>query len=131
MTLQDLQEIVERQPNNAQALNALGYTLVDRTERIAEGVKLVERAYKLNSGDPAITDSMGWEYYRLGRYEEALRLLRKAFTMNNDAEIAAHLGEVMWVSGDPDGAREVWDAALRETPEHKVLLDVINRFTND
>lgn len=131
VTIQDLQEIIERQPNNAQALNALGYTLVDRTDRIAEGVKLVERAYKQNSSDAAITDSMGWAYYRMGRYEEALRLLRKAFSMNKDGEIAAHLGEVMWVSGDQDGAREVWDAALRETPEHKVLLDVINRFTND
>jgi len=131
VTIQDLQEIIEIQPNNAQALNALGYTLVDRTDRIAEGVKLVERAYKLNSTDPAITDSMGWAYYRQGRHSDALRLLRKAFAMNNDAEIAAHLGEVMWVNGDQDGAREIWDAALRQTPQHKVLLDVINRFTND
>lgn len=131
VTIHDLQEIVERQPNNVQALNALGYTLVDRTDRVAEGVKLVERAFKINANDPAITDSMGWAYYRQGRYEEALRLLRKAFTQNQDAEIAAHLGEVMWVSGDQEGAREVWDAALRQTPEHKVLLKVINRFTND
>jgi len=131
VTIQDLQEIIERQPNNAQALNALGYTLVDRTDRVADGVKLVERAYKLNTNDPAITDSMGWAYYRIGRHKEALGLLRKAFSMNNDAEIAAHLGEVLWVSGDQHGAKEVWDAALRETPEHRVLLDVINRFTND
>ncbi|MDH5446122.1 MAG: tetratricopeptide repeat protein, partial [Gammaproteobacteria bacterium] len=128
VTVQDLQEIVERQPNNAQALNALGYTLVDRTDRLDEGVKLIERAYKLNSSDPAITDSMGWAYYRQGKLTEALRLLRKAFSLNNDGEIAAHLGEVMWVSGDKDGAREIWDAALRQTPEHKVLLDVIQRF---
>jgi len=131
VTIHDLQEIVERQPNNAQALNALGYTLVDRTDRIADGVKLVERAYKLNTNDPAITDSMGWAYYRIGRHTDALRLLRKAFSLNKDAEIAAHLGEVMWVNGDQDGAKEVWEAALRETPQHKVLLDVINRFTND
>ncbi len=130
VTIQDLQEIVERQPNNVQALNALGYTLVDRTDRLAEGVKLVERAYKLNTNDPAITDSMGWAYYRVGRHEEALRLLRKAFSLNKDAEIAAHLGEVLWVSGDQTGAREVWEEALRETPKHKVLLDVINRFTH-
>jgi len=131
VTIQDLEEIIQRQPNNTQALNALGYTLVDRTNRIDEGVKLVERAYKLNSNDPAITDSMGWAYYRQGRHEEALRLLRKAFAVNKDAEIAAHLGEVMWVSGDQRGAKEVWDEALRATPQHKVLLDVISRFTND
>ena len=131
VTIQDLQEIIERQPNNVQALNALGYTLVDRTDRIDEGVKLVERAYKLNTNDPAITDSMGWAYYRQGRHEDALRLLRKAFSLNKDAEIAAHLGEVMWVIGDQDGAKEIWDEALRETPKHKLLLDVINRLTND
>lgn len=131
VTIQDLQNIVERQPNNAQALNALGYTLVDRTDRVAEGVKLIERAYKINGNDPAISDSMGWAYYRMGRHAEALSLLRKAFSINKDAEIAAHLGEVLWVSGDQDGAKEVWDSALRETPEHKLLLDVINRFTND
>ncbi len=131
VTIQDLREIIERQPNNVQALNALGYTLVDRTKQIAEGVKLVERAYKLNTNDPAITDSMGWAYYRQGRYQDALRLLRKAFALNKDAEIAAHLGEVMWVNGDRDGAKEIWDEALRETHEHKILLDVINRLTHD
>ncbi|MDH5408402.1 MAG: tetratricopeptide repeat protein [Gammaproteobacteria bacterium] len=129
IAVQDLKEITIRQPNNAQALNALGYTLIDRTDQIAEGVKYIERAYQLNSTDAAIIDSMGWAYYRQGRYKESLKFLRKAFSMHKDAEIAAHLGEVMWVIGDKEGARDVWDEALKETPEHKILLDVIKRFS--
>lgn len=128
VAVQDLKAITERQPNNAQALNALGYTLIDRTEKIAEGLVYIERAYQINSNDPAILDSMGWAYYRQGRHDESLGFLRRAFSMNKDAEIAAHLGEVMWVSGDQEGAQEVWDEALRATPSHKILLDVIERF---
>ncbi|MDH5181357.1 MAG: tetratricopeptide repeat protein [Gammaproteobacteria bacterium] len=129
VAVQDLKAIVKRQPNNAQALNALGYTMVDRTDRIEEGAKYVERAYQINSRDAAIIDSMGWVYYRRGKYPEALSFLRKAFEISKDSDIAAHLGEVLWVSGDQRAAREVWEEALRETPSHKILLDVMKRFT--
>jgi len=129
VAIQDLREIVLRQPANARALNALGFTLVDRTDNIDEGVSLIERAYKIDSKDAAILDSMGWAYYRQGRHSEALGYLHQAFKKNKDGEIAAHLGEVMWVSGNKAGARDVWDAALQETPSHKILLDVIKRFT--
>lgn len=129
VAIQDLKTLVERHPGNSQFLNALGYTLIDSTDKIDAGVRYIEQAYQLNSNDPAIIDSMGWAYYRQGRHDDALRFLRKAFELNKDPEIAAHLGEVMWVSGDHEGAREVWDEALRETPSHKILLDVIKRFT--
>jgi tetratricopeptide (TPR) repeat protein len=72
---------------------------------------------------------MGWAHYRMGNYEEALKLLREAFSRLKDAEIAAHLGEVLWVTGDQEAAQKIWQDALRQTPEHKTLLDVIERFS--
>lgn len=127
--LADLKKIIQADPNNVQALNAYGYTLVDKTKRIKEGFTYIQRAYNMQSDDPAILDSMGWAYYRMGNYPEAIKYLRKALATLKDPEIAAHLGEVLWVSGDHAQARHVWDAARRETPSHKVLLDVIKRFT--
>lgn len=127
--LADLKKIVEADPKNVQALNAYGYTLVDRTDRIKEGYKYVQQAYTAQPDDPAILDSMGWANYRLGKYTEAIKFLRKALNKLKDPEIAAHLGEVLWVSGDHDQARTVWEAARREKPSHKMLLDVIKRFT--
>lgn len=129
VTLSDLKKILAAQPGNAQALNALGYTLVDRTDRLEEGFNYIKKAYQLNPDDPAILDSMGWAHYRMGKYEEAAKFLRQAFSKLNDAEIAAHLGEVLWVLGDQDEARNIWDEAIRATPSHKLLLDVIKRFT--
>lgn len=129
LALADLEKIISIDPNNAQALNALGYTMVDKTDRIQEGYKLIEKAYQLQPDDAAILDSMGWANYRLGNYKQALDYLRKAFGKLKDAEIAAHLGEVLWVSGDHDEAKTVWNEALRETPSNQLLLDVINRFT--
>ena len=129
VTLADLEKILNLEPNNAQALNALGYTMVDKTDRTMEGLKLIEKAYQIQPDDAAIMDSMGWANYRLGNHAQALQYLRKAFATLKDAEIAAHLGEVLWVMGDHDEAKTVWDEALRETPSHKLLLDVIKRFT--
>ena len=124
----DLAHVVKNAPNNAEALNALGYTLVDMTGRVTEGKQYIEKALKLKPNDPAILDSMGWAYYRLGEHEKALRYLQQAFDKLKDPEIAAHLGEVLWVLGNKERAREVWDEALRETPKDKVLLNVIERF---
>ena len=126
--INDLTQIVNNEPNNAEALNALGYTLVDMTARIAEGKKYIEKALRLKPNDPAILDSMGWAYYRLGEHEKALRYLQHAFDKLKDPEIAAHLGEVLWVLGDKERARKIWDEALRATPQDKVLLNVIERF---
>ena len=124
----DLELIVKNEPNNAEALNALGYTLVDLTHRILEGKQYIDKALKLKPNDPAILDSMGWAYYRLGQHKKALQYLQQAFDKLKDPEIAAHLGEVLWVLGNKDQARQIWDEALRETPKDKVLLNVIERF---
>ncbi|MCB1743983.1 MAG: tetratricopeptide repeat protein, partial [Gammaproteobacteria bacterium] len=124
----DLRSILSREPDNADALNALGYTLADKTDRYDEALELVKRAYELRPNDHYIVDSMGWIMYRLGRYRQAIEHLRRAFELQADPEVAAHLGEVLWVSGDRNGAREVWEAALEKQPDDERLLDVIKRF---
>lgn len=124
----DLRRIIEREPENAQALNALGYTLADRTDRYEEAYDLIKKALELSPGDYYILDSMGWVLYRQGKLDEAVEYLRRALELRDDPEIAAHLGEVLWVKGDKESAREVWDTALQETPEDRKLLDVIQRF---
>lgn len=124
----DLRSILSREPDNVDALNALGYSLADRTTRYDEALKLVQRALELRPDSYFILDSMGWVDYRLGHYQEAISYLRRALDMSADSEIAAHLTEVLWVTGDKRGAREVWDKALKGAPGNKVLLDVMNRL---
>jgi len=124
----DLRAILEREPNNAQALNALGYTLADRTERLEEAHGYIERALEIAPDDFYILDSMGWVLYRMGRLEDAVSYLERAREIRNDPEVAAHLGEVLWVLGDRDAARDVWNNALRDSPDAKKVLDVIQRL---
>jgi tetratricopeptide (TPR) repeat protein len=124
----DLRAILTDDPDNTQALNALGYTLADRTDRYQEAYELISRALELDPDDFYILDSMGWILYRLGRLDEAVVHLRKALDIRNDPEIAAHLGEVLWVIGDKQAARKIWDTALQDTPDDARLLKVINRF---
>jgi tetratricopeptide (TPR) repeat protein len=123
-----LRRIVELKPDDAQALNALGYTLVDRTPRAAEGFVLIEKAHKLSPDDPFILDSMGWALFRLGRYAEAETYLRRAMKERPDAEIAAHLGEVLWAKGERERAQEVWQTQLKTTPDHPLLLETVRRL---
>lgn len=123
-----LRRVVELKPDDVQALNALGYTLVDRTARTSEGFALIERAHKLAPEDPFILDSMGWALYRMGRLEDAETYLRRAFAERPDAEIAAHLGEVLWAKGERTGAKEVWQSQLKTTPDHPVLLETVRRL---
>ncbi len=123
-----LKRLVEIKPDDAQALNALGYTLVDRTPRTNEGYALIERAHKLSPDDPFILDSMGWALYRLGRLDDAERYLERALDGRPDPEIAAHLGEVLWRKGDRDRAREVWQAQLAAHPDNAVLKETIRRL---
>jgi tetratricopeptide (TPR) repeat protein len=124
----DLRKILEADPHNATALNALGYTLADRTERYKEALALIEKALELKPEDPYVMDSMGWVQYRLGNHTEALKYLRSALDRRNDAEIAAHLGEVLWMVGDRAAAESVWQRALQETPDNEALIGVIRKF---
>ena len=123
-----LKQLIAINPDNAQALNALGYTLVDRTKRTAEGLALIERAHKLEPKDPFILDSLGWAQFRLGDLDAAEGFLRRALVERQDPEIAAHLGEVLWARGEQARAREVWQSQLKSTPDNPVLLETMRRL---
>ena len=125
----DLVSIIGKDPDNATALNALGYTLADRGERLDDAYDYIKRAYELSPGDFYILDSMGWVLYRLGRLDEAIDFLQKAFDLRNDPEVAAHLGEVHWIMGNKQAAKAVWETALQDTPADDRLLKVIERFS--
>ncbi len=124
----DLRAIIEKDAKNSQALNALGYTLSDRTDRYGEAYELIKSALEISPDDHYILDSMGWILYRQGRLDEAIIFLEKALAKKSDSEIAAHLGEVLWVKGDKKTAQEIWDTALQEAPDDDKLHNVINRF---
>ena len=123
-----LTRLIELKPDNAQALNALGYTLVDRTPRTAEGLKLIEKALTLAPEDPSILDSMGWAHFRMGNLGDSEKYLRRALADRPDPEIAAHLGEVLWAKGERDLAKEVWRSQLKETPDNALLLETVRRL---
>ncbi|MFC4727938.1 tetratricopeptide repeat protein [Coralloluteibacterium thermophilus] len=124
----DLRRILIDQPDNPDVLNALGYTLADRTDRHEEALGYIERAFELRPDQPAIIDSMGWVLYRLGRHIEALAHLRRAFDLQPDAEIAAHLGEVLWVLGQEDAAREVWEQGRMLDPDNRALRRTLETY---
>lgn len=124
----DLQAIIADDENSAHALNALGYTMVDRLGRYKEGYEYIQRAYTIKPSDPAIMDSMGWALYRLGEMDRSLEFLQKAYATLSDPEIAAHLGEVLWSIGLREKAKEVWQEALRKYPEHGLLNRVYRHF---
>jgi len=123
----DLKFILKTEPDNAHALNALGFTLADQTDRYEEAHAYLKRAIEIMPDDPAIIDSLGWVRYRLGDYDEAIRLLRMALSRFDDAEIAAHLGEVLWVVGEQEEARGIWQKALKKSPDAPVLQKVMHR----
>jgi tetratricopeptide (TPR) repeat protein len=123
-----LRRVMELKPDHHHAYNALGYSLADRNLRLEEARALIVRALELAPGDPFITDSMGWVEYRLGNRAEALRLLRQAYATRPDTEIAAHLGEVLWVSGEHDEARRVWRDAKRRDADNDVLRETLARL---
>ena len=128
ITESDLKTVIAREPDNASALNALGYTLADRTERLNEAREYILKAARLLPDDPAILDSLGWVYYRLGQHEDAIKWLSKAFEKLRDAEIAAHLGEVLWVSGKTEEARKIWQQGEKLDGNQTVLKDTIQRL---
>ena len=128
VTEADLIKVLSTEPQNANALNALGYTLADRTERLQEALEYIKRAAELIPDDPAILDSLGWVSYRLGKMQDALKWLGMAFEKLEDAEIAAHYGEVLWKSNQQDKAREVWNKGKQLNAEHPVLVETLKRL---
>lgn len=127
---QDLRRVLAENPDSADALNALGYTLADRTDRFVEANELIEKAISIKPDEPAILDSYGWAQYRLGNLDEAIKLLRKAYAKQPDGEVAAHLGEVLWVKGDRDEARKIWAEGREKDAENKVLIETMKRLTS-
>ena len=128
---QDLRRIIEAEPDNATAINALGYTLADRTDRLNEAEALIRRAYELDPSEPSIIDSMGWVAFRQGRYDEAVEFLESAWALENNPEIGAHLAEALWAAGQRERARNVLQDAQRVDPENAVLIDTLKRLGID
>ncbi len=123
-----MRRLIKIQPDQAQAYNALGYGLLERNERIPEAMALVEKALQLAPDDAAIMDSVGWGYYRSGKLDESVEMLRRAYAGNANPEIAAHLGEVLWMRGDKTEAKKIWQNSLKENADNEQLQAVINKF---
>lgn len=130
-TERDLRQILKQQPDNIAALNSLGYILADRTQRFEEAQRLLEKALDLKPDDAAILDSMGWLHYRTGKYPEALEFLRRAFAAAPNAEISAHLGEILWILGNKEEARQVWQEGVKDSPNDPVIQETLNRLKAD
>ena len=126
-----LRRVIELKPDHQHAYNALGYSLAERNVRLPEARTLIKKALELSPGEPSITDSLGWVEYRLGNRDEAVRLLREAYRGQPDAEIAAHLGEVLWVTGQTDEARKVWREGRQRDAANDVLRETLARLRVD
>lgn len=124
----DLRKILDKSPDDARALNALGYTLLVHTDRLDEADKLVSKALQLTPDDPAVVDSMGWLRFRQGRPQDALPLLQKAYAQFPDAEVAAHLGEVLWALGNKEQAHNLLTQASKTDPDNVQLRDTLKRL---
>jgi tetratricopeptide (TPR) repeat protein len=123
-----LRKLMTIRPDEAQAYNALGYTFADRNERLAEAKDLVGRALQISPDDAYIIDSMGWVHFRLGEMQEARTHLERAFEMRPEAEVAAHLGEVLWALGERDRAREVWRTGIKQDDANETLRETLRRL---
>ncbi len=123
-----LETLAEENPDNATVLNALGYLLTDHFDRHAEARDYIQRALALNPDSPAIIDSMGWVLYNLGEYEAALGYLQRAYRLEADPEIAAHLVDTHWALGEHDDARELLGRAIEQAPESRHLQEVRRRI---
>jgi len=125
----DLEAVLEQDPDNPRALNALGYMLADRNMELARARRMIEHALEQNPDDSATLDSMGWVLYRQGRNDKALEYLQRAYEIEADPEIAAHLGEVLWALGRQAEARDVWERGQASDPDNTVLRETIERLT--
>ena len=124
----DFRAILIQDPNNADTLNALGYTLADQTQRYEEARVLIAKALEFRPEAAHILDSMGWVLYRQEDYGQAIEFLQKAYDAAKEVEIAAHLGEVLWVSGDQQQAKVIWQEAVNEEKDNPVLKETLERF---
>ena len=127
----DLLAILAIDADNASALNALGYSLANHTDRFDEAQALIEKALALEPDDGAIIDSLGWVLYRRGEHQRALAELQRAAAMMPDPEVAAHLGEVLWVMGEHERARSIWGEALKQFPEDRLIRETMHRLQVD
>jgi tetratricopeptide (TPR) repeat protein len=123
-----LRHLIAVRPDHAHAYNALGYSLADRNTRLDEAQQLIEKALQLAPDDPFILDSKGWVLYRRGDLPGALDVLKKAFGLRADPEIAAHLGEVLWALGRKDDARQTWGEAMKTSPGNETLVGTVRKF---
>jgi len=123
-----LRLLIKIKPTFAQAYNALGYSFADRNVKLEEANRLIAKALELSPGDHYIMDSMGWVQYRLGNLDKAYEYLNKAYNLQNDSEIAAHLGEVLWKQGKHDEASIIWDEGLKANPQNETILKTIKKF---
>ncbi len=126
--IRELEALLKKNPEDPVALNALGYTLADRTTRYKEAERYISKALEKSPNSPAIVDSMGWVQFRLGHYDEAVEYLQRAWSLDRDPEIAAHLGEVYWAQGKQDEAREIWYESLAENPDSEALRETVERL---
>ena len=124
----DFRAILDQQPDNADTLNALGYTLADQTQRYEEARVLIAKALEFRPDAAHILDSMGWVLYRQEDYEQSIEFLQKAYDAAKEVEIAAHLGEVLWVSGDQQRAKVIWQEGVDEEEDNPVLKETLERF---
>jgi tetratricopeptide (TPR) repeat protein len=123
-----LRQVMKSRPQDPQAFNALGYSLADRNVRLAEARTLIEKAVALAPQDPYIQDSLGWVAFRQGQLDEALKILQAAYKSKPDAEIAAHLGEVLWVMGKTQEAGTIWREGLLLKADNETLLETLKRL---
>jgi tetratricopeptide (TPR) repeat protein len=124
----DLRHLIQLKPDHAEALNALGYTLADRTDRWQEALPLVEKALALSPNNPAIIDSLGWIYFRAGQLDKALPLLQQAYELMVDHEIAAHYGELLWITGEKQRALDIWEEGLESNPDSDIIPETMQRL---
>jgi len=123
-----LRGLMKTKPNDPHAFNALGYSLADRKIRLDEARELILKAIQLAPRDPFIQDSLGWLEYRAGNIQDAIRILETAYKERPDAEIAAHLGEVYWVTGQTEKAGNIWREGLMLKSDNETLLDTLQQF---
>jgi len=124
----ELRKTIAAKPDFAAAYNALGYSFADRNIKLDEAVTLIEKALTISPNDHYMLDSLGWAYYRKGKLDQAITYLEQAYQVNQDPEIAAHLGEVLWQKGKHDEARKIWSDALSKNPDNEILITTASKF---